>query len=223
MLDTLLVLLFVPNKNEGIRGKMDKTMQPLDNLSASATELSGTRVKLVPLEEAHTKDLFKAGQHPEIWLYMPMKVETLEEMTKLVQGALHAKEKGTEFPFVIIDQETEQIVGSTRFLDISSSNRHLEIGWTWLSPVVWRTKINTETKYLLLRYCFETLSTIRVQLKTDGRNLRSQRAIERIGAKREGTLRRHRVMYDGYVRDTVYFSIIKEEWSKVKRNLERIL
>lgn len=223
MLDILLVLLFVLNKNEGIRGKMDKTMQPLDNLSASAIELSGKRVKLVPLEEAHTKDLFKAGHHPEIWLYMPMKVETLEEMTQLVQGALHAKEKGTEFPFVIIDQETEQIVGSTRFLDISSSNRHLEIGWTWLSPVVWRTKINTEAKYLLLRYCFETLSTIRVQLKTDGRNLRSQRAIERIGAKREGTLRRHRVMYDGYVRDTVYFSIIKEEWSEVKRNLERIL
>jgi RimJ/RimL family protein N-acetyltransferase len=202
---------------------MENAKLLLNNLKNTSIELIGTRVKLAPLEEAHTKGLFKAGQAPDIWSYMPMKIETLEEMVHLVQGALLAKEKGTEFPFVIIDQETDQIVGSTRFLDISPSHRHLEIGWTWLAPVVWRTKINTEAKYLLLRYCFEVLSTIRVQLKTDGRNLRSQSAIERIGAKREGTLRRQRVMYDGYVRDTVYFSIIEEEWPEVKQRLEAIL
>lgn len=195
----------------------------LNNLKNTSIELLGTRVKLAPLEEAHTERLFKAGQNPEIWSYMPMKIEALEEMAQLVQGALLAKEKGAEFPFVIIDQEKDQIVGSTRFLDISVPNQHLEIGWTWLTPEVWRTKINTEAKYLLLRYCFEELSTIRVQLKTDGRNHRSQLAIERIGAKREGTLRRNRVMYDGYVRDTVYFSILKEEWPEVKQHLENIL
>jgi RimJ/RimL family protein N-acetyltransferase len=192
----------------------------LENLS---TELIGQRVKLIPLEENHIKGLFTAGQFSDIWSYMPMKIETIDDMTQLVQEALSAKEKGQEFPFVIIDLENDRIVGSTRFLDISSVNKNLEIGWTWLSPDVWRTQINTEMKYILFRYCFEVLSTLRVQLKADGRNLRSQSAIERIGATKEGVLRRNRIMYDGYVRDSVYYSILAEEWPSVKHRIEQLL
>lgn len=189
----------------------------------TSTELKGQRVKLIPLEENHIKGLFTAGQFADIWSYMPIKVETIDDMAHLVQGALEAKEKGHEFPFVIIDLENDRIVGSTRFLDISTVNKNLEIGWTWLSPDVWRTQINTEMKYMLFRYCFEVLSTLRVQLKADGRNLRSQSAIERIGATKEGVLRRNRIMYDGYVRDSVYYSILAEEWPSVKQRIEQLL
>lgn len=192
-------------------------------MEISPVELVGDRAKLIPMAESHIEGLFGAGSDPQIWAYMPMRVETIEDMRRLVSGALSARATGAEFPFVIIDQESDNIVGSTRFLDISVPNRHLEIGWTWLVPTVWRTRINTECKYLLLKHCFETLRTIRVQLKTDGRNVRSQQAIERIGAVKEGVLRKHRVMPDGYIRDSVYFSVIDDEWSSVKERLESML
>lgn len=186
-------------------------------------ELVGERVKLVPMEESHIDGLFEAGRAPQIWTYMSMKVETIDDVKRLVAGAFSAKQAGVEMPFTIIDQESDKIVGSTRFLDISVPNRQLEIGWTWLTPSVWRTRINTECKYLLLKYCFETLGTIRVQLKTDGRNVRSQQAMERIGAVKEGILRKHRIMHDGYIRDSVYFSVIDDEWPCVKARLESML
>jgi len=186
-------------------------------------ELIGRHAKLVPMLESHVDALFEAGKYPEIWKYMPVKVETKGDMVLLVQHALDARDEGTELPFVIIEPEENKVVGSTRFLDISVEHRHLEIGWTWLTPQMWGTSVNMECKYLLLSHCFEKLGTIRVQLKTDARNLRSQRAIERIGAVREGVLRRHRIVYDGYVRDSVYYSIIDCEWPFVKNRLQRLM
>ncbi len=186
-------------------------------------ELIGQRAKLIPMEAGQTKQLFEAGRSQEIWSYMPINVQKYEDMERLVREALMSKEKGVDFPFVIIDQETDRIVGSTRFLDISIPNRNLEIGWTWYNPEVWRTRMNTECKYLLLRHCFEQLSTVRVQLKADARNTRSLKAIERIGGVQEGTLRRHRILEDGFIRDTVYFSIIAEEWPEAKAKLEGFL
>ena len=167
--------------------------------------------------------MFEAGNYPEIWTYMPQNSSSLEDMEEIVEGALAQMVTGAELPFSIVDQMSGKIVGSTRFLDISPANRSLEIGWTWLTPEVWRTRINTECKYLLLKHCFETLGTIRVQLKTDSRNLRSQAAMERIGAIREGVLRKHRILPDGYIRDSVYFSIVDDEWPKVKARLEAML
>lgn len=178
---------------------------------------------LLPMDITHVTGLFEAGRNPEIWTYLPMRVATIEDAERFVHQALEAREQGIEYPFVVFDQLTQRIVGSTRFCDIQAANRNLEIGWTWYSPDVWRTCINTECKYLLLRYCFETLDLLRVQLKTDSRNLRSQQAIERIGGIREGVLRRHRIMYDGYVRDSVYFSILADEWLGVKKRLESML
>ncbi|MCX6378392.1 MAG: GNAT family protein, partial [Armatimonadetes bacterium] len=153
----------------------------------------------------------------------PTNLQTEESVQQWYQDALRAQEAGTEVVFVIVDKETGQAVGSTRFMDISAPNRGLEIGWTWLAPDVWRTRINTECKYLLLEHCFETLGAVRVQLKTDSRNLRSQKAMERLGAVREGVLRRHRILQDGYVRDSVYYSILPQEWEEVKKRLEGFL
>jgi RimJ/RimL family protein N-acetyltransferase len=128
--------------------------------------------------------------------------------------------RGLFLPFAIVDLATGRAIGSTRYLDISPHDRHVEIGWTWLGKDYWRTPINTECKYLLLRHAFETLGCIRVSLKTDLRNERSQRAIERIGGVREGVWRRVVVMHDGYQRSSVFYSILDDEWTGVKKRLE---
>ena len=183
-------------------------------------ELVGEHVALVPMEEAHLDGLCDAGRSPEIWPYMPMQIGGRDDMARLIRDALRARDQGAELPFVIRDRRSGRIVGSTRFLDITPAHRNVEIGWTWLDPAVWRTPVNTECKYLLTRHCFDTLEMIRVQLKTDARNTRSQRAIERLGAVREGVLRHHRIMPDGYLRDSVYYSILLEEWPAVRARLE---
>ena len=125
--------------------------------------------------------------------------------------------------FVIVRRSDERAVGMTAYLDIHSRDRWLEIGGTWLTPEMWRTPINTECKYLLLRHAFETLGCVRVQLKTDGRNVQSQRAIERLGAVKEGVLRKHMLTRGGYQRDTVMYSIVDMEWHAVKERLEGFL
>jgi RimJ/RimL family protein N-acetyltransferase len=152
---------------------------------------------------------------------MPYKQPTaLSEMEALIALALDAQERRTDVPFTIIDRNAGHAVGSTRYLNIMSKDRGLEIGWTWLTGAARRTYVNTECKYLLLRHAFETLGAIRVQLKTDSRNVTSQRAIERIGAVKEGVLRNHVIMPDGYYRHSVYYSIIENEWVAVKAGLE---
>ena len=114
-------------------------------------------------------------------------------------------------------------MGSTRFLELQPENSSLEIGWTWIAPEFQRTTINTECKFLLMTHAFEVIGVVRVQLKTDGLNARSQMAIQRIGAKRQGTLRKNRRLWDGFIRDTVHFSVIDSEWSEVKRRLIRLM
>ncbi len=185
--------------------------------------LEGKHVELIPMEVSHMDGLYEAGRSPEIWTYMRLPVASREDMTRFVTLALREQEAGREIPFVIRERASGKIVGSTRFLDIRAADRGAEIGWTWMSPAVWRTPLNTECKYLLLRHCFETLGLIRVQLKTDARNVRAQRAIERLGAVREGVLRHQCIMPDGYLRDSVYYSILAEEWPGVRARLEGLL
>nr|WP_166245419.1 GNAT family protein [Paenibacillus turpanensis] len=179
--------------------------------------LTGQRVSLVPMEEGHTEGLFEAGNFPEIWTVTQGEISSLQDAEQYVRKAL---EQMNALPFVIVDKETDAIVGSTRFFDISLPNKGLEIGSTWLTPSKWRSYVNTECKYLLLKHCFETLHMIRVQLKTDSRNTRSQMAIERLGAVKEGVLRNHMILPDGYIRDSVYYSILDREWPNVKQHLE---
>jgi RimJ/RimL family protein N-acetyltransferase len=185
--------------------------------------LVGKRAKLVPLEEAHIPALHETGHDPLIWQHSALRGASLEEMRQLVRSFLHDQERGEALPFTIIDQSTQQMVGSTQFHTISHTHRNLEIGKTWLAPQVWGTHLNTECKYLLLRHCFETLEVLRVQFRTDARNVRSQRAIERLGAQKEGILRHNAILPDGYVRDTVYYSLLLEEWPASKANLEGLL
>src|SRR4051812_17356297 len=119
--------------------------------------LTGTRVQLVPLELGHLEGLFAAGNDPEIWKYLPSRMESLEDMKGIVQEALKLQANGLLVPFTVIDLAAQEIIGTTRFLNIVLSSRNLEIGSTWYSPKVWRSCVNTECKYLLLKHCFEKL------------------------------------------------------------------
>jgi N-acetyltransferase len=187
------------------------------------SHLIGMRAELVPLAESHIDALYEAGNYPEIWTWWPMRITSHDDMKQLVQIFLQAQQQGIGYPFTIIDQSGGQIVGMTRLHNISHENRSLEIGKTWLTPSTWGTHLNTECKYLLLRHCFETIDVVRVQLKTDVRNIRSQRAIQRLGAVKEGVLRHHWIMPDGHLRDSVVYSILAEEWPACKERLENIL
>lgn len=185
--------------------------------------LTGPSVVLVPLEERHREELRHALNHPEIWEYTWRKISSIDDIDEVLNLALEQRRKGTHIPFVIVDKETEKVMGTTRIGDIDVSNRNAEIGWTWLTPAYWRTRVNTECKYLLLQYCFEEAKAIRVQFSVSGRNERSQRALERIGAKREGVFRKHRIKADGSIHDNVFYSILDTEWTEVKANLHDLL
>jgi RimJ/RimL family protein N-acetyltransferase len=183
--------------------------------------LSGRLVRLEPLSPGHAADLAEAGRDEEVWRLMPYGPVTTEAaMAEFIRSALG---QASDRPFAVVHAPTGRAVGSTRYLDIRPAHRGLEIGGTWYAPAHQRTGVNTECKYLLLRHAFEALGCIRVQLKTDQRNERSQRAIERLGAVREGVLRNHVIMPDGYRRATVMYSITDEEWPGVRARLERLI
>ena len=190
-------------------------------------ELSRGRARLEPLASRHAPDLLAAAGEDEIWMYMPApRPRTSEDMRVMIDAALAAREKGNAFPFAVVDRATGRAVGSTRYLDVQPANRALEIGWTWYGAGARRTSTNTECKYLLLRHAFEAAwsgGANRVQLQTDARNARSREAILRIGARFEGILRKNRVIHNGFVRDTAYFSIVRDEWPAARERLESML
>jgi RimJ/RimL family protein N-acetyltransferase len=183
--------------------------------------LTGKHIRLEPLREAHTDDLTAVGLEPSLWRYIPQAaIESAEQMAGWVRQQVAKNVSGVERVFAVIHLESGKAIGSTRYMDIRPEHRGLEIGGTWYGVAYQRTAVNTEAKYLLLRHAFETLGCIRVQLKTDLRNERSQTAIARLGAVREGVLRNHVIMSDGYRRASVFFSILDDEWPEVKRRLE---
>jgi RimJ/RimL family protein N-acetyltransferase len=190
-------------------------------MNLTATTLTHQHARLEPLALHHFDDLSRFNADPDIWRYIPFQnMETPEGFRAWMERAASEPERGTGYAFAIIDIASNTAVGSTSLYDISHQDKHVEIGRTWLGRPYQRTALNTECKYLLLQYCFDTLGCIRVQLKTDARNLKSQAAIERIGAVREGVLRAHIVMPDGYLRDTVMYSVLAPEWPDVCHNLE---
>lgn len=191
----------------------------MDKLWSELFSLEGETVKLIPVSMDHLEDLWEAAKPEEIWTYMATKVRTKDEMKHMINSSIKGRENGTEYTFTVVNNE-DRVVGSTRFLDILPQHKSAEIGSTWYHPEVWRTKVNTECKLLLLKLAFETWNLTRVQLKTDSRNIRSQLAIARLGAVKEGILRKDRVISDGYVRDTVFFSILCDEWKEVSTQLK---
>lgn len=187
------------------------------------TLLEGERIRLLPLQLSYAEELFRVGHDPAIWTYLPKRMERIEDMVDLIKSALQARDTGFEYPFVVYDKVLQAYVGSTRLLNVSIANRHFEIGWTWYFPQVWRTRVNTECKYLLLKYGFEEFRAVRIQLKADERNERSNQAIARLGATKEGVLRQDRILPDGFIRNANMYSIISPEWPDVKQRLEGFL
>ena len=183
--------------------------------------LAGRFVRLEPIEERHRDDLLAAAaQDPATFRYMGT---DLSVGASAWEAYLADAQRPEYVAWATLDAASGRAIGSTRFGDIAPEHGRVEIGWTWIAPSHQRSATNTEAKLLQLGYAFDELGATRVALKTDGRNLRSQAAIERLGAQREGTLRRHLRLPDGFIRDTVYFSILAEEWAAVKARLEERL
>ena len=181
-------------------------------------------MRLEPLEPRHLPALHEAARGPDVFQWFLTDTLTKPaEMEKWLNDALRAQATGAEVGFATVRRSDGRVVGSTRFLDIRRTNRGVEIGNTWIAREAQRSAVNTEAKLLMLTLAFEGWGAVRVQLKTDRRNEASRRAIARLGAVEEGTLRKYQARFDGYVRDTVMFSITAEEWPAVKARLESLL
>ncbi len=186
--------------------------------------LQGKHVRLEPMTESHAPALAEIGIGQPFWDFMVYgKINTVDDMRAWVLDVLARAESGTDLPFVAIHLASGRVAGATRYLNIMPNDRGLEIGGTWYGSEFQRTAVNTECKYLLFSHAFEILGCIRVQLKTDSRNERSQKAIERIGAVKEGVLRNHMILPDGHYRHSVYYSVLDTEWPDVKKRLEEMM
>ena len=185
--------------------------------------LDGKRVRLEPMTPEHCGALSAVGLDPEIWRYTVVNPKTQDDIRDYMESGLKTVRDGTGLPFVTIDKSSKTVVGSTRFGTYDPENRRVEIGWTWIAKPWQRSAINTEAKYLMLSHAFEKLGCVRVELKTDVLNEPSRRAMLRIGAREEGVLRKHTLMWTGRYRDTIYYSVLDTEWPEVRNRLEGML
>jgi N-acetyltransferase len=187
--------------------------------------LQGSVVRLEPIRRDHAVDFWEVAKNAldDIFEWIPYRMKTREDFQRLVEKAIDEQKRGESVVFATVERGSGRVIGSTRYMNIDRINRRVEIGSTWIAPAWQRTAVNTEAKYLMLRHAFEVWKCFRVELKTDAMNQRSRNAILRIGAKEEGTLRRHVITWTGRVRDSVYFSILDSEWPEVKAKLEAML
>ena len=187
--------------------------------------LEGSVIRLEPIRRDHAELFWEASKEAldDIFRWIPYRMKLKEDFQHLVDKALVEQERGESVVFATVERSSRRVIGSTRFMNIDRANRRVEIGSTWIAPAWQRTAVNTEAKYLMLRHAFEVWKCMRVELKTDALNQKSRNAILRIGAKEEGTLRRHVITWTGRVRDSVYFSILDTEWPEVKARLENML
>lgn len=171
----------------------------------------------------HLDALAKAGAFEELWKWTSTDASTRDSMQEYMETALREAVAGVSLPFVTMDKAANRIIGSTRFGNIDRGNRRVEIGWTWITPAFQRTYVNSEAKYLMMRHAFEVWHCVRVELKTDVLNEKSRKAMLRFGAKEEGILRRNFLTYTGRFRDSIYYSVLDNEWPLVKARLEGFL
>ncbi|NRB53211.1 MAG: GNAT family N-acetyltransferase [Saprospiraceae bacterium] len=181
--------------------------------------LESKNLRLLPLSLQYKEDLLNAARDGELWKLWYTSVPSEETIDQYLATALQQHQDKVSLPFVVVNKATDSIIGSTRYCNIDSSNRRLEIGYTWYAKTFQRTGVNTECKHLLLQQAFEVYQVIAVEFKTHWFNYRSRNAIQRLGAKQDGVLRNHRIDKDGCIRDTVVFSIIQSEWKAVKKSL----
>ena len=193
-----------------------------DRIDLQPVILEGNAVLLIPIGREHWEPLWRVAKDSteDIFHWIPYPMRTAEDFQRWTDKALAEQARGESLVFVTAECSSGRMIGSTRFMNIDPANRHVEIGSTWIAPPWQRTAINTEAKYLMLLHAFEQWGCVRVELKTDALNQKSRNAILRIGAKEEGTLRKHLVTHNGRIRDTVYFSILDTEWPEVKARLE---
>jgi RimJ/RimL family protein N-acetyltransferase len=187
------------------------------------TILTGETVKLIPLEKEHFEKLFIAASDKKLWQFTPLDCSKQDTFNSVYNFAIAEREKGNQYPFVIYHKATNEVIGSTRLFEIFPNDKKLEIGWTWIIAKYWATEVNFECKLLLLTYCFEVLKTRRVQLKTDAVNLRSRKAIEKIGGQLEGILRKDKIKENGVSRNAAYYSILDDEWEIAKQKITFLL
>lgn len=185
--------------------------------------LSGSRVRLEPMTEQHVPGLAEIGAVPELWLYTMNRIAGAADAAAYVRAALAGAAQGTALPFVTVRQNDGRVIGSTRFANYDADSRRIEIGWTWIIPGLQRSGANVEAKLLMLAHAFEQLGCNRVEFKTDVLNQKSRSALVGIGARAEGVLREHTLIWNGRKRDTIYYSILASEWPAVKHNLHERL
>lgn len=181
--------------------------------------LENDRAKLTPLKKEDIDQLEKIAYEPTLWKLGLSNLKDRNDLEKYIDVALHEKDVETSYPFLIFDKQTNSVAGSTRYGNISLPNKRLEIGWTWMHPGFQGTGLNKACKFLLLQYAFETLHLNRVEFKTDVLNKQSQKAMRKIGANEEGIFRKHSVTSTGRVRDSIFFSIINDEWKELKQTI----
>jgi N-acetyltransferase len=186
-------------------------------------ELHGSLVSLLPLRESHFLELVQLAKDKRIWEHYTIDASDTDKMKNTLKVALNERDNGTQYPFIIWKKDEKKVIGATRLLDINPDHKKLEVGWTWLHPDYWGTTVNIECKFLLLKYCFEELCALRVQLKTDENNIRSRKAIAKIGGLFEGVFRNDMIRDNGTKRNSAYFSIIDTEWDNVKGKLVTML
>ena len=199
---------------------MNLEISPLEIVTPITLE--GSVVRLDPIRREHAALFWDAAKDAldDIFQWIPYRMKTRDDFDRLLEKMLAEQQRGDSVVFATVERASGEIIGSTRFMNIDRSNRRVEIGSTWIAPAWQRTAVNTEAKYLMLRHAFEVWKCFRVELKTDALNQRSRNAILRIGAKEEGTLRRHVITWTGGMRDSVYFSILDLEWPEVRAKLE---
>jgi RimJ/RimL family protein N-acetyltransferase len=218
----------VPRKHsQNACGKVaERTLQlSVTNVSlhiVSPVTLEGSVIRLEPIRSDHVDAFWQVAKEAldDIFQWIPHRMQTRDDFERVVEKALAEQERGESVVFATVEGKSGKVIGSTRFMNIDRANRRVEIGSTWIAPAWQRTPVNTEAKYLMLWHAFEVWQCLRVELKTDALNQKSRNAIMRIGAKEEGTLRRHVVTWTGRVRDSVYFSILDTEWPDAKQRLE---
>ena len=181
--------------------------------------MENERAKLTPLTIEDYADLDTIAYHPDLWKLGMSNISSPTHLQEYMENAIQEKQNKLSYPFKIFDKQTNAVAGSTRYGNISFTHKRLEIGWTWLHPNFHGTGLNKACKQLLLSFAFETLGFNRVEIKTDVLNQQSRKAILKLGAKEEGIFRKHQVTAEGRVRDSIYFSIINDEWPEIKSTI----
>ena len=192
-----------------------------DNWINHPVILKGNEIELLPLEKEHLDSLFLAASNKEIWELTSVDYSVKEIFYPNFNNALSERDNGCVYPFIIFHKYSKKIIGTTRLLEICPNDKKLEIGVTWIMKEFWGTTVNLECKLLLLTYCFETLKANRVQLRAKDNNLRSRRAIEKIGGVLEGILRKDKIEPNGIPRNTAFYSILDNEWETVAESIKQ--